>query len=449
MVLASGMPINMTPIEDIQEKAVARKLTEKIRDCYDQKFTGLLKISGHKTNLWYVYLMLGRIVWAQSSQHPLRSWKRHLTVHSPTFCEQTGELAPYESWNYLALSRLVRLKQFPRDQFSKIVEDYVAEALFDILQSSMLPYEEAGEISIDVQSKEAADMPFLMLQKLQSWEKAQQDWQEWQQAGLAKLSPNWAPTIKLHRELKDQTSPQTFQTLNSFANGENTLRDLSIKLKQPIISIARSIFPYVSRQLLAFTEVSDIADEAHHGFHPETMKELAPATPPQGSPRAALSTQGPVAEKQTDGKLSSEASTSKRSRSASRDKAPTVVYIDDSPADSRAMCSIVEKLGYKYVNIQDPLQALPMLIELKPRLIFLDLVMPVANGYEVCSQIRRITAFKDIPVIIVTSNDGIADRVRAKLVGASGFMGKPIEERRILKVLNKYIPKEARRLDTA
>ncbi|MBE9060968.1 response regulator [cf. Phormidesmis sp. LEGE 11477] len=137
-------------------------------------------------------------------------------------------------------------------------------------------------------------------------------------------------------------------------------------------------------------------------------------------------------------------SKSKRTKKAGNKRLPRVVYIDDSPADSRAMSSIVEKLGYEYVNIQDPLQALPMLIELKPKLIFLDLVMPIANGYEVCAQIRRITAFKEIPVVIVTSNDGIADRVRAKLVGASGFMGKPIQEERILKVFQKYLPNGTR-----
>ncbi|MEO0869229.1 MAG: response regulator, partial [Cyanobacteria bacterium J06642_11] len=65
------------------------------------------------------------------------------------------------------------------------------------------------------------------------------------------------------------------------------------------------------------------------------------------------------------------------------------------------------------------------------------LVMPIANGYEVCAQIRRISAFKNTPVIIVTANDGLADRVRAKVVGASGFMSKPINEKRVLKVLKK------------
>lgn len=73
---------------------------------------------------------------------------------------------------------------------------------------------------------------------------------------------------------------------------------------------------------------------------------------------------------------------------------PMVVYVDDSPADSRVMASIVEGLGYGYENIGEPLKALPLLLELRPKLIFLDLVMPFTNGYEMCSQIRRTSAFR-------------------------------------------------------
>ena len=104
------------------------------------------------------------------------------------------------------------------------------------------------------------------------------------------------------------------------------------------------------------------------------------------------------------------------------------------------MAQIIQTAGYRYVNIADPLQALPQLLELKPQLIFLDLVMPFANGYELCAQIRRISAFRATPIVIVTNNDGIADRVRAKVVGASGFLGKPIRQKQVLKVLQKYIP---------
>ncbi|EKU98586.1 response regulator containing a CheY-like receiver domain and a GGDEF domain [Leptolyngbya sp. PCC 7375] len=115
-----------------------------------------------------------------------------------------------------------------------------------------------------------------------------------------------------------------------------------------------------------------------------------------------------------------------------------VVYVDDNPTDSQVMAEILQNAGYSYVNISDPLQALPQLLELKPQIIFLDLVMPMANGYELCSQIRRITGFKKTPIVIVTNNNGIIDRLRSKFVGAYGFLHKPIREKRVLAMLKKY-----------
>ena len=116
-----------------------------------------------------------------------------------------------------------------------------------------------------------------------------------------------------------------------------------------------------------------------------------------------------------------------------------VVYVDDSPVDSQAMAKIVRNAGYGYDNITEPLEAIPILLELRPKLIFLDLVMPYTNGYELCAQIRRTSTFKKTPIIFVTNNDGIIDRVRARFVGASGFFSKPVREKRVLKVLQKHL----------
>jgi chemotaxis family two-component system response regulator PixG len=103
------------------------------------------------------------------------------------------------------------------------------------------------------------------------------------------------------------------------------------------------------------------------------------------------------------------------------------------------MSRILTQAGYRFINIQDPVKALPILLEHKPALIFLDLIMPITNGYEICGQIRRTSVFKDTPVIILTSNDGIVDRVRAKMVGSSGFLAKPIESEKVLKVLQRHL----------
>ena len=231
--------------------------------------------------------------------------------------------------------------------------------------------------------------------------------------------------------------------------------------------MTKSLLPYISRRTIAVVEVPDIVENASDGFHPELL--AAPASQnvnpvvnrptgidkvslpvlPAISPRAIAPTPGQQA---VVGRKIAQASAAiaqpgfnhsavKTTRKVSKD-ASQIVYIDDSPADSRAMSQIVEELGYKYNNIQNPLQALPVLLELKPKLIFLDLVMPFANGYEVCAQIRRISALQHTPIVIVTSNDGIADRVRAKVVGASGFLGKPIQQKKVAKVLQKYLDGE-------
>ena len=116
-----------------------------------------------------------------------------------------------------------------------------------------------------------------------------------------------------------------------------------------------------------------------------------------------------------------------------------IVHIDDSPIDSQAMTTILQQAGYSYHHIANPIDAIPLLLEIKPKLIFLDLVMPYSNGYEICAQIRRASSLKNIPVVIVTSNDGIVDRVRAKIVGASGFLSKPIQEKRVLRILQQQL----------
>jgi len=101
---------------------------------------------------------------------------------------------------------------------------------------------------------------------------------------------------------------------------------------------------------------------------------------------------------------------------------------------------IVEREGYQFVGIRDSLRAVPILLSQKPALIFLDLIMPVANGYEVCAQIRRVSALKKTPVVILTGNDGVVDRIRANMVGATDFLSKPIDDTKVIKLLQSYCP---------
>ena len=76
-------------------------------------------------------------------------------------------------------------------------------------------------------------------------------------------------------------------------------------------------------------------------------------------------------------------------------------------------------------------------------MIFLDIGMPIVNGYEICTQVRRVEKLKHIPIVFLTGNDGIIDRVRAKVSGANDFISKPIEIEKIINTINKYIVLES------
>ncbi len=114
--------------------------------------------------------------------------------------------------------------------------------------------------------------------------------------------------------------------------------------------------------------------------------------------------------------------------------------------DNLLVCHTIEKLitgaGYRFFSINDPLRAIAILLSRKPDLIFFDLVMPNANSYEICEQLRKISYFHRTPILILTGKDGHTDRLRAKFIGASCFSSKPINNDIILEVIHRHLEKK-------
>ena len=398
-----------------------------------QRFTGKLDIQAASTT-WTLYFCLGRLVWAAGGTHRIRRWYRLLNQHCPQVRLKSirlQEIDKSQSWKYQALTLLVRQQTIASEQAVAAIKSTIAEVLFDILQQE----EKVGLIFACNLSDEQTvlDTSLIPINPVQALQEAEQVWEAWREAGLAALSPNVAPVIKQPEELEKLAAPRVYQTLVKLIDGKRTLRDMAVQVKQDVLMLTRSLMPYIRKQAIGLTNIPDLpqpnlSPKASTDSKKEAAVAIAPTTEEQGT-------------KQTEQTPLSTASTPETPSPITPPKLirPLVAHVEDSLQERQIMEEILTQAKYGCVGIEDSMLALPLLLQHKPDVIFLDLVMPVANGYEICAQIRRVSIFKDTPVIILTGNDGIVDRVRAKMVGATDFLAKPIVDQKVLAVLEKYV----------
>lgn len=121
-----------------------------------------------------------------------------------------------------------------------------------------------------------------------------------------------------------------------------------------------------------------------------------------------------------------------REQSSSTSAKTLVVCIDDSKTVQKQVRMTLEAGGYEVLSILDPTAALKQLSQHKPAVIFMDINMPNLNGYDLCSILRKSQRFKDIPIVMLTGRDGMIDRVRAKIVGATDYLTKPCDPNKLV-----------------
>jgi twitching motility two-component system response regulator PilG len=122
-----------------------------------------------------------------------------------------------------------------------------------------------------------------------------------------------------------------------------------------------------------------------------------------------------------------------------QDQVPRVVCIEDSATVRQVVEEILTLHGYEATSIGNPLRALSLVFQLKPDLILCDIAMPELDGYELCAMLRRSTAFRDTPIVMLTGKDGFIDRVRARMVGATDYLTKPFDEAELRMLIEKYV----------
>ena len=147
---------------------------------------------------------------------------------------------------------------------------------------------------------------------------------------------------------------------------------------------------------------------------------------------------------------------------------PLILIVDDSPTELHVMQKALENHGYRTAAAADGAEGVRLAREMSPDLIFMDIVMPGMNGYQAtralakiadhqpdivfvdimmprldgyqtCSLIKHNKVFRAIPVIMLSSKDGLFDRARGRIVGSEHYLTKPFTKDELLSAIETHI----------
>lgn len=430
-----------------------KSLASELAICVKSKFTGRLDISTYKGD-YKLYFGLGSLAWATGGLHSNRRWRRNLRQTCPDIDQsqikirQTDEM---DNWEYSALVILLQRGTINSKQLLEIANSYATEVLFDLIQIGVshdssayldLDLASAGKNSGNFQNQVNTNQnrfkitPYLGIRPAGNHTlprtlnlalgitiaDVQQDWNAWIRVmgtDAVHISPNYVPVIKRPETLARKITPKAYKNLSILANGSYTIRDIAEVLQKKPWEIMNLFIPHIRHGDMGLIELPDL-DNVISGATPKVANRTAETSILFKEPTRIVSN-----DNVNPGVSSSMAR-------------PLVACIDDNQQHCRILGKALREFGCDFMPIVNEVEALPQLITNIPSIIFLDLLMPVINGYELCIQIRRVSRLENIPVIILTGKSGIVDRVRAKMAGATDFVTKPVSPEQLLEILQKY-----------
>jgi twitching motility two-component system response regulator PilG len=120
-----------------------------------------------------------------------------------------------------------------------------------------------------------------------------------------------------------------------------------------------------------------------------------------------------------------------------------VMVIDDSNTIRRSAEIFLLKAGCEVILAEDGFDALAKITDHHPQIIFVDIMMPRLDGYQTCALIKKNPRLREIPVIMLSSKDGLFDRARGRLVGSDEYLTKPFTKDTLLEAVRRHRPQSA------
>ncbi len=116
-----------------------------------------------------------------------------------------------------------------------------------------------------------------------------------------------------------------------------------------------------------------------------------------------------------------------------------VLVIDDSNTIRRSAEIFLRQGGHEVVLAEDGFDALSKLNDHEPQVVFCDILMPRLDGYQTCAIIKRNPRFSHVPVIMLSSKDGLFDKARGRMVGAMAHVTKPFTKEQLLRAVSQHL----------
>ena len=116
-----------------------------------------------------------------------------------------------------------------------------------------------------------------------------------------------------------------------------------------------------------------------------------------------------------------------------------VLVVEDSRTQRAVICRMLKQNGYDSVEASDGYEALEQVDEEKPDLVLLDIVLPGMDGYKVMTLIKEKPGMKNVPIIMLTSRDGLIDKMRGKVSGTDEYLTKPFVYEELIAKVDKYL----------
>ncbi|MEL7509668.1 MAG: response regulator [Cyanobacteria bacterium J06554_1] len=408
------------------------------------QFEGHLVLNDHKT-IWTLHFVQGRLIYAVDGLHPVRRWNRIVSEYFPKFHLdiQPAQLSERQYWQLYLLDQGFKKQQLSLVRAKLMLRAVIQECLFELSQCSYATCEwQPVELPISRFCRTIALSPWEIQMTINKVKDMQR---EWKRLGLSGGNPTLSPA------LKKPIDPQRLQVPHPYITGKYTLWHIASKLSKPVGEIAKSLLPLVQDESLELKTLPDL---------PLAAVQLSATSPPAQTntsvvamPQNLRSTSPPsISAKPYESVLSKTISSTSPAPGATppkpevispgNDNQPLIACIDDSPVLAHSLKKILATGGYRTLIIQEPMQGFSQLIEHLPSLILLDVMLPNADGYNICRFLRDTPVFKDTPIIILTGRSKPVDRARASMAGATEFLVKPPESKELLQMIHKHLRKD-------